>query len=162
MFTNDTNEFLSCDWNDIIILGDVYVLLMDRCPLLPFSLGGFFIFCFNGLDFLLIYVYFRVPYLSHFFCFCFQNLFLSFLQGPISLCSVSHFLCLTHLLLPLSMYSVIDGTWLQKKIKFQSSQQVERWPANIWTKKGRKFIFLCWIFCTARDTAYLETAQETL
>lgn len=35
-------------------------------PAAFFSLGGFFIFCFKGLDFLLIYVYFRVPYLFHF------------------------------------------------------------------------------------------------
>lgn len=40
MFTHDTGEFSSCGWNDIKILGDMYVLLMDRCPLLPFSVYG--------------------------------------------------------------------------------------------------------------------------
>lgn len=58
------------------------------------------------------------------------------------------------------MYSVIDGTWLEKKRKF--SQRVERWPANIWTEKGRKFIFMCWIFYTARHSIFRDCTGDTL
>lgn len=114
-----------------------------------FSLwGNFFTLSFKGLDSLLIYLYFKVPYLSSFFCFCFQILSSFFPSGP-----YFSLFCLSFSVSDTSASASLNeqcDRWNMtgEKRNFQFSQWVERWPANIW--ENRKLVFMCWIFSMAR------------
>lgn len=129
---------------------------MDRCPLLLFfSLWGEF--CSPSLSrdlILLIYLYFKVPYLSSFFCFCFQILSSFFPSGPyFSLFCLSF--SVSDISAPASLNEQCDRwNMTGEKRNFQFSQWVERWPANIWENSAESS------FSCAEYSAWQESTQR--
>lgn len=128
---------------------------MDRCPfLLFFSLGEFFRPLFQGTWFSVIYLYFKVPYLSSFFRFCFQILSSFFPSGP-----YFSLFCLSFSVSDMSASASLNeqcDRWNMtgEKRNFPFSQWVERWPANTWENSAES-----WFSC-AEYSAWQESTQR--
>lgn len=118
------------------------------------SLGGFFIFCFMGLDFLLIYVYFRVPYLSH---------FLFLLLEPLSFFpSGAYFslFCLSFSVSDTSAPASLDvqcDRWNMTGEKKESFSSPNEWKGDLQTseQKREESLFLCAEYSAQQETQHI-------